>query len=393
MIKITPDQKHPKSFWICTLSRLLERSSFYGFRSILALFLVHTLNMSERDASVTYGFFLAAIAISPLLGGVLGDLVLGAKRAMMIGGILQAVGIFIFCVSTKTAMYTGLTFIVIGNGLFSVNQLSSIGKLYLNKLELMDAGYTIFYSAVLIGAALGQGLIPFISDSSFTNGFIACGILMILSIFSLIPFHSDPAVEQLHTPTRPLNKRIRTIFLVLVTLGIFWMMYNFGSNGQLTDDSLFSGSASALYSVFGFVFPMVTGIAASIVWSFYYEDWLIKWSWGFILGAIAFSLPIFSFYSSPFFLVSLFILGLSEILITPMLYSTLTKNSNPKYLGIITALSFIPGTLFNTISNFMIGYSRISPMQSAILATTAFLFIGILMLVVLFIKNRKTKTI
>lgn len=389
MIKIASDQKHSRAFWICSLSRLLERASFYGFRSIITLYFVNALHMNTWDASIIYSIFIIAFSITPILGGLLGDLLLGTKRTMVIGGLIQAAGLFICCIPSQWAMYTGLVCMIIGNGLFSANILSGIGKLYLNKPELMDAGFTIFYLAVNIGIFFGQGLIPFIGNYSFKAGFIACGILMLLSVSSIMRFPKAQATDTVFMPATPLSRRIFIIFSVLILLGIFRSIYNVGCSGLILIESKLTYSTAVLYPIVGSIITLVIGIIASILWSFYSTNYLKKLTWGFFLGAIAFALCILMSFPSPMiYLSSLFFLGVSEILVAPVLYSTLTNNSNPKYLAIILSLSFIPVTLFTALSQVQLPKFQ-EYTQLLEIGAIGFLIMGLILLIFLLIRKRK----
>jgi POT family proton-dependent oligopeptide transporter len=87
-----------------------------------------------------YGWSTAAFLLSKVIGGIIGDLVLGNKKTVILGLALQAIGAWLFCITSTTCMYSGLFFLALGTGLFDTNMDSNFGKLYLRKPVLIDAG-------------------------------------------------------------------------------------------------------------------------------------------------------------------------------------------------------------------------------------------------------------
>jgi POT family proton-dependent oligopeptide transporter len=180
--------KHTKETLFFCISRLLEKTSYYGLRSILLLYLLSdALKMSETNALTVYGWFASSFVISQIIGAIFGDLLIGNKKAIIVGGIIQALGCFFLCIPSTIGLYTGLSLVVFGNGLYTPNLIASFGKSYLNKTKLLHSGFTLFRLMVNIGAFLGTILISFISVKfNFTFGFILTGILMLLSIIPIL---------------------------------------------------------------------------------------------------------------------------------------------------------------------------------------------------------------
>ena len=176
-------QTHGKETFLYALSRTFERASYYGLRSVLLLYMIgETINMTRDEARNMYGLFIGSFIFSQILGGIVGDLVLGNKRSLIIGGILQALGAFSLCIPSAIGLYTGLVFISLGAGLYSPNILSLFGKLYSNKQKLLDSGFMIFYTAINLGVIIGPLLIGYLGYMNYTYGFITSGILMVSPI-------------------------------------------------------------------------------------------------------------------------------------------------------------------------------------------------------------------
>src|SRR3989344_760791 len=113
-----------------SLSKLLERFAYYGMRSILVLYMVHELAFDERHSSKIYGAFILAAGLLPLIGGLIGDLLLSTKMTAIIGGFIQAIGFFVLAFPSQMGIYVGLFIIALGTGLYSPNILSTISTLY-----------------------------------------------------------------------------------------------------------------------------------------------------------------------------------------------------------------------------------------------------------------------
>src|SRR5262249_42457003 len=133
--------------------------SFYGMKGFLALFAADTarggLGWSEASASrlmSAYGF--AAYAL-PVLGGWLADRVMGTHRAMVIGAFIIAAGHFTLALPWVPTFFLGLALVAIGTGLFKTNASTMVGQLYEQGDQRRDAGFTIFYMGVNVGAFLG----------------------------------------------------------------------------------------------------------------------------------------------------------------------------------------------------------------------------------------------
>ena len=91
-----------------------------------------------------------------MLGGWLADRFLGTHRAMTIGAFIIAAGHFTLAVPTAPTFFLGLALVAIGTGLFKANASTMVGQLYEQGDQRRDAGFTIFYMGVNVGAFFGQ---------------------------------------------------------------------------------------------------------------------------------------------------------------------------------------------------------------------------------------------
>jgi len=356
-------QTHNKHTFIYASSRLFERASYYGLRSLIVFYLIgETIKMSAQEAMSVYGWFTGLIIFSQILGALFGDLIIGNKKSIIIGGILQAIGAFSLCIPLTTGIYVSLFFIIMGSGLYTPNMLSYFGKLYLSKSKLLDSGFTIIYLAANIGATLGVLIISYLGNTiGLKTGFIIAGILMLFSIsFPVISKDSDNS--QKIEENIPSKQRILIVITALVLVGFLWATYEI-SNIRILDLHLkFSENPNlnipkSFWSSLNSVFIIPISIIAIILWSNFYNSQFTKLTIGFLLGAISFGLLLFipeipTNQHLILFLISMLFLSIAEIHIAPVIHSVLTQYTNPKYLGTIISLSFIPTKLVFVIVGF-----------------------------------------
>ena len=192
---------HPKGLWVLFGTEMWERFNFYGMRTLLTLFIVHSLLMSEEQSSLIYGGFLGLCYLTPMLGGFISDRFLGNRNCIILGGLLMAAGQFTLFTSAstfgvnlelaKTLLYVALGIIIFGNGFFKPNISSMVTNLYpKEEKNKLDTAFTIFYMGINVGAFLGQFICPAVGDVvdangvrdvfSFKWGFLAAGIAMLI---------------------------------------------------------------------------------------------------------------------------------------------------------------------------------------------------------------------
>ncbi|KMY45580.1 MFS transporter [Bacillus sp. FJAT-27916] len=200
------NKKHPPGLYLLFLTEMWERFSYYGMRAILILYLTTELVSGGLgiDSSVAlsiYGFYTGAVYFTPLVGGWLADRYLGHRLSITIGGTLMALGnIALFAHQSRLALFIGLLLMIIGNGFFKPNISTLLGDLYKGNESRRDAGFTIFYMGINLGAFFAPLLIGFLSEDLFAStvngvmhygfryGFLASAIGMIIGqvIFNLL---------------------------------------------------------------------------------------------------------------------------------------------------------------------------------------------------------------
>jgi proton-dependent oligopeptide transporter, POT family len=180
---------HPRGLALLFLTEMWERFSYYGMRAIFSLYMINALMFSKAKASEIYGSYTGLVYLTPLLGGYVADRYWGNQRSILAGGISMALGqLFMFLsgwfYEDQTLaipfMWSGLAFLILGNGFFKPNISSMVGQLYVEGDRRRDAAFTIFYMGINMGAFLAPLACGFLGDTGrpedFKWGFLAaCG--------------------------------------------------------------------------------------------------------------------------------------------------------------------------------------------------------------------------
>jgi POT family proton-dependent oligopeptide transporter len=350
------NQKHSLETFYYSLTRMLERASYYGLRALVVLYMTgEILKMDSTEALTIYGWFAGSVVFSQIFGALLGDLLIGNKKTILVGGIIQALGAFAFCVPNTYGLYAGLFLVVLGNGFFTPNIIANFGKSYLNKTKLLDAGFTIFYLAINLGSFLGIMAIGYSGEKfGYNIGFLICGLLTLLS---LIPILKTKENEFQEKEKISISKRILNILIAFIVVGLFWGFYELSSirtfdlQLQLSEVSTLD-IPNHLWQSLNSIFILPISIIAIIFWTYFYSNQFFKLMLGFIFGVISFGI-LFLIPEVPTeqhtitYLISLLFLAISEIHIAPIIHSILTKYSNPKFLAILISLAFLPTRLIS----------------------------------------------
>lgn len=209
---------HPAGLATVFLTEMWERLSFYGMRALLILFLVDQvahggLALSDRTAAAIYGLYVGGTYLACLPGGWIGDRVSGCQRAVLYGGIAIALGHLILGVApTASTFYFGLFVIVIGTGLLKPNAGAIVAQLYPEGGARRDAGFTIYYIGVNIGATLGPLIAGLLAQRyGWPAGFMTASVGMALGVLQFLwgrrllgSAGAEPSERAGHAATRSL---------------------------------------------------------------------------------------------------------------------------------------------------------------------------------------------
>ncbi|HUF63609.1 MAG TPA: peptide MFS transporter [Verrucomicrobiales bacterium] len=178
-------QGHPRGLYVLFFAEMWERFSYYGMRALLILYLTRALGRSDDTANSIYGSYVALVYATPLLGGMLADRILGARRAVIFGGTLMAIGHF--AMAFHQLLYLALAFLIVGNGFFKPNISSIVGRLYPAGDRRRDAGFTIFYMGINLGAFLAPIACGFLGEHvGWHYGFALAGVGMVLGLINFV---------------------------------------------------------------------------------------------------------------------------------------------------------------------------------------------------------------
>ncbi len=178
---------HPAGLFILFGAEMWERFCFYGMRTLLTLYMVQGfLGYADDQAYHVYGSYNSMVYLTPLLGGLLADRLLGYRRAIMLGAVLMALGEFALLVQQPMFFFGGMALLIVGNGYFKPNISTIVGKLYPQGDPRRDGGFTIFYMGINIGAFLSTLICGYIGEEygwHYGFGLAGIGMLIGLTIF------------------------------------------------------------------------------------------------------------------------------------------------------------------------------------------------------------------
>lgn len=270
--------KYPKQLWYLALVEMWERFTFYGMRALLALYIA-TLALSgdnrqilpehelekvktefkennkrdlneddplyilettqskykaeaEGNANKQYGLIQAFIYAMAFIGGMFADKLFGFRKSVFWGGLLMAIGTLTMAIPGAFSFYIGVSILIVGNGFFKPNISTMVGALYKADDPRRDAGFSLFYMAINVGALLSGLSIAYVGTAiSWSWGFASAGICMLLGLFifhftqkKLGPIGLAPAPEKLKEKKFGITKDIIYHLLTLLFIPFFLFM-------------------------------------------------------------------------------------------------------------------------------------------------------------------------
>jgi POT family proton-dependent oligopeptide transporter len=237
------NQGHPKGLYVLFATEMWERFNYYGMRAILILFMTKALLFDKEFASQLYGSYTSLVYLTPLIGGFVADRYWGNKRSIIVGGLVMAIGeLLLFCCGSlydsnqslsSFFFFSGLGFMIAGNGFFKPNISSLVGQLYPKNDRRIDPAYTIFYMGINVGGALGPFICGLVGETGnpadFKWAFLAAGIGMLLSVIVQYVFQRryivDAGGQPLgETPTQAPRWWTNPVFVTLGLAGLSILM-------------------------------------------------------------------------------------------------------------------------------------------------------------------------
>jgi POT family proton-dependent oligopeptide transporter len=178
---------HPAGLYTLFFAEMWERFSYYGMRALLLFYMLKGfLKYTDQQGYAVYGAYTALVYMTPFFGGMLADRLLGARRAVVLGGILMATGHLIMAVENNLAFFTALALLIAGNGFFKPNISTMVGSLYPPGSPRRDGGFTLFYMGINLGAAMSPLLCGYIGETygwHYGFGLASLGMMTGLAVF------------------------------------------------------------------------------------------------------------------------------------------------------------------------------------------------------------------
>ena len=195
--------RHPRVLAYLLFTETWERFSFYGMKALLVFYLTKSFLFSDKAAYAIYGSYTALVYATPVLGGLLADRLLGFRKAVLIGGVLMALGHFAMAVPNLQVFYVALALLICGNGFFKPNISSLVGRLYAADDPRRDSAFTIFYMGINLGAFLAPIACGYLGERlGWHWGFGLAGIGMLLGL--VVFLRAQPLLSGLaEPPARP----------------------------------------------------------------------------------------------------------------------------------------------------------------------------------------------
>jgi POT family proton-dependent oligopeptide transporter len=253
--------KYPKQLWYLFFSEMWERFSFYGMRGMLVIFMVSQLAMNDKVANLQYGATQAFVYAFTFIGGLFADKILGYRKSLFWGGLLMIAGSIILAINPQQFFFFGISFTIIGTGFFKPNISTIVGKLYKDDDHRRDAGFSLFYAGVNLGALIGGYICIAVANGSLWASLVpahlrwnvAFGFAAVVMIISLLTFTQtqkslgDIGLSPLKDAPSSKRKRLE-IVTYIGSLLIIPVIMTMVSNTDYTDIFMFIiGPASLLY--------------------------------------------------------------------------------------------------------------------------------------------------
>ena len=388
--------KHPKILIYLFLTEMWERFSYYGMAAILLLYLKAPvaeggLGWDLLKATQVNGLYKALVYLTPIIGGLLADKVLGRFWAILIGAALMAFGHLSLAFSGLFYFYAGLGLLVMGNGLFKPNISTLIGEIYspANHLkELRESAYTIFYIGVNLGAFFGIGTCGWLAENKgWHYGFSVAGIGMCIGIVTFLLSQTElkkyvhsVKKEDVDEPKAQLSaidlNKIKYIVTMAMFTVIFWMAWEQGSSSlvifaeQHADLTVFNWEMPVSWvQNFNSLFIVILGLPLAAYWGYLETknknpDIIMKFVYALGILAIAFIgmiycgilaqnntlLPLWMFFV--FYLVQ----TVAELFLSPLGLSMVAKHSPTGYGSTLMGVWLGATALANYLGSAVSGY-------------------------------------
>jgi proton-dependent oligopeptide transporter, POT family len=422
---------HPRGLATLFFTEMWERFSYYGMRAFLILYMVTPasaggLGFSDPDAGSVYGTYTGSVWGAAILGGIVADRWLGQYRSVLVGGIIIALGHFTLAFKALPFFYSGLSLIVIGTGLLKPNVSTIVGSLYQPGDPRRDAGFSIFYMGINLGAFIGPLVAGYLAQRvDWHIGFACAGVGMGLGLVQYVLGRRrlQPAIDRLKAqvkslaaagaanPTAPAQgsglrfsadewKRMAAIVLLFAAATLFWGAYEQAGSTL----NLFAERYTRL-DLMGVSFPSswfqsVQPIFVILLAPVFAWLWMrlgprepsvpAKFALGLFFMSMAFLVlvPAGSMAQagdgirvSPWWLVAAYAVSeLGELCVSPVGLSAVTKLAPLRILGLMMGVWFLANAFGNKLAGWAAGFISSMPLESLFGVVAGVLVVAALMM-------------
>jgi POT family proton-dependent oligopeptide transporter len=386
---------HPAGLTTLFLTEMWERFSYYGMRALLVLYMVEPvagggLGFDVAKATRIYGLYTGAVYFTNIFGGMLADSLLGARLAVLLGGIIIACGHFSMTLQPLPSFYAGLFLIVIGTGLLKPNISVMVGKLYREDDPRRDSGFSIFYMGINVGAMIAPLICGYVGQRiGWHLGFGIAGIGMTLGVIQYLvhrqrlshvggrPTRKFKVLPDAKAPAPSLSREEKRKLLVVLALCFFSLFFFLAAEQAGSSFNLFA-ERHTRGDFLGLNFPsswlqsvnsiFILALAPVFSWL-----WLrmgrnqpsspVKFTFGLLFVSVGmFVLAIASLFIgggkvSPLWLIAVyFIQTVGELCLSPVGLSTVTKLSPARMVGLMMGVWFLAISMGNYLAGTAAGF-------------------------------------
>jgi POT family proton-dependent oligopeptide transporter len=406
---------HPRGLSTLFFTEMWERFSYYGMRAFLMLYMVAPaaaggLGFADADAASIYGTYTGSVWGAAILGGIVADRFLGQYNSVLVGGIIIALGHFALAFKALPFFYAGLALIVVGTGLLKPNASTMVGSLYEQGDARRDAGFSIFYMGINLGALFGPLIAGYLAQRvDWHLGFACAGVGMTAGLIQYVVGRKHlatatrrqkaDAAEAAASTTRGFTaaewKRMGAIVVFFLVAVIFWGAYEqAGSTLNLFADrytrtELFGVSFPS--SWFQSVQPVfVITLAPVFAWMWvrlgkHEPSVPAKLAIGVLFMGLAFLILVpagtaaqsgAAVRVSPWWLiVSYGISELGELCLYPVGLSAVTKLSPPRIVGLMMGVWLLSNAFGNKLAGWAAGFFSTMPLRELFTEVAVILFV------------------
>lgn len=210
-------REQPRAFHMIFMLELWERFGFYTVQGILTLYFIRYLGYSDMVAYYTFGAFSALVYGMVVIGGYLGDSILGTKRTIVLGLIVLAAGYFYLAFADKGHVFLALGLICVGNGLFKANPSNLLSKCYVENDPRLHGGFTLYYMAINLGSMVALIIGPTISTRyGYSYAYLLSAVGLVLGLANYWFQHQYVS----HINTDADKRKITFLHWVFILIGV-----------------------------------------------------------------------------------------------------------------------------------------------------------------------------